>query len=166
MIIPKIWKNKKCSFFLLFALSAPLPKWVTQLRPYCCGSETPQKVKRLPCSRGWRRKTLCKNTFNSLKFLLRKEKTNRTPETSYPMAHWSDCRHAATHFGITEVLLKHEPEVLDTNAQTRMVRQLGLGTLFGHPFAVNFGYVPRALMKSETYTTAGRRSIGAAAIRL
>ena len=136
---------------LFFALSAPLPKWVTQLRPYCCGSETPQKVKRLPCSRGWRSKTLSKNTLNSLKLLLRKVKTNRTPETSYPMTHRSHCRHATTHFGITEVLLKHESEVLDTNAQPCMVRQLGLGALFDHPFAINFGYVPRPLMTSETY---------------
>jgi hypothetical protein len=48
-------------------------------------------------------------------------------------------------------LLQHEPEVLDSNIQTCVVRQLGLGAIFSNPFSRLLGDVPSSLVLAETY---------------
>ena len=132
-----------------FALSAPLPKWDTQLRP-CSGiSDSSQEIKHLPRSCSWCRELPSQNTFNSLKLLLGKMKTNRTPETSYPMTDRPHGCTATAHFGVSEILLQHKSEVLDPHIQTGMVRQLRLGASFDNPLSRLLGDVPSSLVSAE-----------------
>jgi hypothetical protein len=121
-IIPYIIENKNVS-----PLSAPLPKWDTQLRPYSCGSDSPQIGKRTPCPRGRSSAPTQKKPINSLKHLLATKKPNRTPETTISMTSRSRSGTATSHIGVTEVRLYLTAKVLAPDVQTDMVRQLCLG---------------------------------------
>jgi hypothetical protein len=105
---------------MFFPLSSTVPGWGSQRRPCCCG-QTPLKLSRVsPDPVAGTVRCLASTRSTSLNSGFRKMETNSSPKASNPMTMWPHCAATELHFGVLEVLLKHQSEILYTDCCNRL----------------------------------------------
>ena len=83
-------------------------------------SDAPQTLKSFTRPRCWHSKVFGQHPFNIIELSFRKMETNSSPKASNPMTMWPHCAATELHFGVLEVLLKHQSEILYTDCCNRL----------------------------------------------